>query len=90
MSAKTRGASAPKGHVRPAYLTLQQAAEQISTPAETVRYWVHVGKLQAFKPGRQVLIRESDLEALMAASAVGELRIAKAKLARAIKKGRAA
>ena len=64
------------------YLTLTQAAERVATPAETVRYWVHVGRLKAFKPGRQVLIRESDLDALIEASAYGAVREAKAKAKR--------
>jgi excisionase family DNA binding protein len=68
------------------YLTLVQAAERIATPAETVRYWVHLGKLPAFKPGRQVLIRESDLDAFVEACAIGAVRAAKAKLARGLKK----
>lgn len=72
------------------YLTLAQAAAHVATPVESIRYWIHVGKLQAFKPGRQVLIRATDLEALIEASEVGAQRVAKAKLARAIKKGRAA
>ncbi len=38
------------------YLTLAQAAERIATPAETIRYWIHLNKLKAYKPGRQVLI----------------------------------
>jgi len=60
------------------YLTLAQVAERIATPAETVRYWVHLGKLPAFKPGRQVLVREDDLEAFIAGSAVGVVREQKA------------
>jgi len=72
------------------YLTLAQAAERISTPAETVRYWVHLGKLPAFKPGRQVLVRETDLDAFVEASAYGAVRAAKAKSARVARKGRAA
>ena len=67
------------------FLTLAQAAELISTPAETIRYWVHVGKLIAFRPGRQVLVRESDLMALIEASEIGALRVAKAKAKRASK-----
>jgi excisionase family DNA binding protein len=72
------------------YLTLAEAAERISTPAESIRYWIHLGKLQAFKPGRQVLVRESDLHAFVEASAVGAMRVQKAKLARSMRKGRAA
>jgi excisionase family DNA binding protein len=69
------------------YLTLREAAAQVSTPTETVRYWVHVGKLRAFKPGRQVLIREDDLAALVESSEIGALREAKAKK---VRKARAA
>jgi excisionase family DNA binding protein len=64
------------------YLTLAQAGERVSTPVETVRYWVHVGKLRAFKPGRQVLIREDDLTALVEGSEISAVREAKAKRAR--------
>jgi excisionase family DNA binding protein len=64
------------------YLTLAQAAERVSTPAETVRYWVHLGRLPASKPGRQVLIREDHLEAFMAASDYSAVREAKAKAKR--------
>jgi excisionase family DNA binding protein len=61
------------------YLTLKDAAARVSTSPETVRYWIHVGKLRAFKPGRSVLVRESDLEALIEASAVDALRAARAR-----------
>ena len=64
------------------FLTLAQVAERVATPAVTVRYWVHTGKLKAFKPGRQVLVREADLEALIEASAYGAVREAKAKAKR--------
>jgi excisionase family DNA binding protein len=67
------------------YLTLTQAAERVSTPAETIRYWVHIGKLPAFKPGRQVLIREADLDAFVEASAIGLVREAKAKAKRKVR-----
>jgi excisionase family DNA binding protein len=61
------------------YLTLVQAAERVATSAETVRYWIYMGRLKAFKPGRQVLIRESDLEALIEANSVSAQRAARAK-----------
>lgn len=72
------------------YLTLVQAAELLATSPETVRYWIHVGKLAAYKPGRQVLVKESDLEELVEASAVSVQRATRAKVARAVRKGRAA
>lgn len=64
------------------YLTLKQAAEICATSPETIRYWIHIGKLAAFKPGRQVLVREADLAALIESSNVADLRAAKAKRAR--------
>lgn len=67
------------------FLTLAQAAERVSTPAETIRYWCHLGRLPAFRPGRQVLIRESDLLAYVESCAIGDLRVAKAKAKRVVK-----
>ena len=52
------------------YLTFEQAAARLQTKPETVRYWVWAGKLPAYKPGRRVLIRESDLIVLIEASRV--------------------
>lgn len=45
------------------YLTLAEAAEVCHTAPETVRHWIWQGKLKAYKPGRRVLVRESDLQA---------------------------
>jgi excisionase family DNA binding protein len=64
------------------YLTLAQAAERVATPAESIRYWVHTGRLPAFKPGRQVLVREADLDAFVEASSYSAVREAKAKAKR--------
>ena len=52
---------------RPRYLTLPEAAEIARTSVETVRYWVWMRKLRAHKPGRRVLIKESDLLAFIEA-----------------------
>ncbi len=59
------------------YLTLKAAAARVSTSPETVRYWIHLGKLPAFKPGRQVLVRTADLEAFVESSAIGAQRARK-------------
>jgi predicted DNA-binding transcriptional regulator AlpA len=46
------------------YLTTPEVGAKVRAPAETVRYWRHVGKgPKAFKIGRRVLYRESDVEA---------------------------
>lgn len=46
----------------PKYLTTTEVAELLRTPAETVRYWSHVGKgPQSYKIGRRRLYDESDV-----------------------------
>ncbi len=46
------------------YLTTAEVAELLRTPAETARFWRHVGKgPRWFKVGRRVLYRRSDVEA---------------------------
>lgn len=48
----------------PEYLTVAEVAELVRAPAETVRYWRHVGKGPAsFKIGRRVLFERADVEA---------------------------
>jgi excisionase family DNA binding protein len=47
-------------------VTLVEAAELVRAAPETVRYWVWQGRLVAYKPGRNVLVREADLMALVA------------------------
>lgn len=49
------------------YLTTNEVAEALRTPAETVRYWRHVGKgPKSFKIGRRVLYAAEDVEAFIA------------------------
>ena len=64
------------------YLTLAQAGERVSTPSETIRYWISIGKLKAFKPGRQVLVRDVDLDAMVEASEIGAQLAERARRAR--------
>jgi excisionase family DNA binding protein len=46
------------------YLTTAEVAELLRTPAETCRYWRHLGKgLASLKIGRRVLYAESDVRA---------------------------
>lgn len=48
----------------PEYLTTEEVAELVRAPAETVRYWRHIGKgPKSFKVGRRVLYRREDVEA---------------------------
>jgi excisionase family DNA binding protein len=46
---------------RAGYLTLAEAEALIRTPVSTLRFWIWQGKLTACKPGRVVLVRESEL-----------------------------
>lgn len=56
----------------PKYLTTDEVAELTRTPAETVRYWRHVGKgPQSFKLGRRVLYAIEDVEAFVAKARAG-------------------
>lgn len=51
------------------YLTTQEVADLLRTPAETVRYWRHVGKgPRSFKipGGRRVLYARDDVERFIA------------------------
>jgi excisionase family DNA binding protein len=45
------------------YLTTDEVAKITRTPAETVRYWRHVGKgPKSFKLGRRVLYAAEDVQ----------------------------
>ena len=53
----------------PNYMTTEEVGEALRTPAETVRYWRHVGKgPKSFKIGRRVLYAREDVEAFIAAA----------------------
>lgn len=57
------------------YLTTAEVAEWLRTPAETIRYWRHVGRgPKSFKfPGaRRVLYARSDVEAWIAGARGGD------------------
>lgn len=56
------------------YMTTAELAAMIKTPAETVRYWRHIGKgPRSFKLGRRVLYARADVEQWLAAVQAGEL-----------------
>jgi DNA-binding transcriptional MerR regulator len=51
----------------PEFLTTQEVANICRAPAETVRYWRHIGKgPKSFKVGRRVLYAVEDVEAFIA------------------------
>jgi excisionase family DNA binding protein len=45
----------------PRFLTLQEAGAMVRAAPETIRYWIWQGRLQAYKPGGAVLVREDEL-----------------------------
>ncbi|MAT26115.1 MAG: hypothetical protein CMN31_10615 [Sandaracinus sp.] len=47
------------------FLTLDEAAEVARTSPSTVRHWIRVGKLDAHRPGRRVLVERSVLVAFL-------------------------
>lgn len=61
----------------PKYLTTDEVAEMLRTPAETVRYWHHVGKgPKSFKVGRRRLYALEDVEAFIAEARQGGAPVA--------------
>jgi excisionase family DNA binding protein len=59
------------------YLTTSEVAELLRMPAESVRYWRHVGKGPAsFRLGRRVLYELADVEAFVAAAKASGTRVA--------------
>jgi excisionase family DNA binding protein len=53
------------------FLSLAQAGALLGVSPETVRFWIWKGKLKATKPGRLVLVRRRDLEALVDDASIG-------------------
>jgi excisionase family DNA binding protein len=45
-------------------------ADELGVDVQTVRRWIHTGKLRAFKPGKEYRVREADLEEFLAAREV--------------------
>lgn len=58
----------------PVFLTYAEVANRLRVPVATVRYWVHIGRLPAFKVGRSPIVRESDLLTLVEGSQIGAAR----------------
>ncbi len=52
------------------YRDVHGIAEELGVDVQTVRRWIHSGRLRAFKPGKEYRVRESDLEEFLAAREV--------------------
>jgi excisionase family DNA binding protein len=48
----------------------QEVAYELGVDVQTVRRWIHNGRLRAFKPGKEYRIREDDLEEFLRAREV--------------------
>ena len=53
------------------FMTGAEVAQLLRTSESTVRYWKHIGKLKAIKPGRRVLYDVVDVAALIDAGSTG-------------------
>ncbi|HEX2870234.1 MAG TPA: helix-turn-helix domain-containing protein [Polyangiaceae bacterium] len=65
-----------------AYLTLDQVSELTHAPVATVRWWIHTRKLPAFRPGRRLLVKSTDLTAFVEGASVAERGAERARAAR--------
>jgi len=54
------------------FLTLEEAEAFSRTPISSLRGWIARSLLPAYKPGRQVLVRRTELEAFIVASRRGK------------------
>lgn len=68
MTDADRQSAQPRPHQTMAqYMTIDEVAELLRTPAGTLRYWRHLGKGPAsFKLGRRILYARRDVEAYVA------------------------
>lgn len=49
-----------------AYISLQQAAEQLGVSDKTIRNWIATGRLTGYRAGPRMLrVRQEELEAIM-------------------------
>lgn len=60
----------------PRYITLADAAELCSTPAETLRYWIWQGHLKGYRPGLKLLVREDELRSYIESRETRKIRAA--------------
>lgn len=75
--AEALAAREPRKKSRAGLLTLTEAAELIRTPVSTLRHWIYIGRLKSYRPGRVVLVRESELLALVESDETRKRRVAR-------------
>jgi excisionase family DNA binding protein len=52
------------------YLYVWQVAQMLGVPIQSVRQWIREGRLPATRPGRRVLVRRRDIDALLRGSVI--------------------
>jgi len=57
------------------YITVKQAAIIANVCPGTIRNWIRWGKLKAYKPGKDLKIKGSDLEGLFQSASVHGERV---------------
>lgn len=75
----------PSPSEKPAFLTLPQVSAECCVPVGTLRHWIQAGRLRAYKPGRSLLIRRADLDALIEGSEISHLRAERARARRVVR-----
>jgi excisionase family DNA binding protein len=63
-------------------LSLDEASEFIRTPKSTIRFWIWQGRLESYKPGRHLLVKEADLLDLVKSNETVSKRAAKTRKCR--------
>jgi excisionase family DNA binding protein len=81
-------AVAPLQSSAPRFLTLREAGALVRAAPETIRYWIWQGRLQAYKPGGAVLVREDELLALVESREACKLRASSTLSTRRVLNGR--
>lgn len=67
---------------RAGLLTLEEVAAIVHVKPETARHWLWEGRLRGFKPGRTVLVKESELLAFVEANETTKKRVERKKAAK--------
>jgi excisionase family DNA binding protein len=53
------------------YVVVQEIADELGVDLQTVRRWIHAGRLPAIRPGQKFLVLREDLDAFLEERATG-------------------
>jgi len=54
------------------WLTVEKISEELGLPVETIRNWIRLHRLTAYRPGKQYLIKREDLNRFLEDSKTGD------------------